>query len=823
MDALKWLGIFVFLGICSKASALQVSVFSVTTKSAILRWARFSGASSYRITVAPKSSSNNQIAFATFGPNTVLGSVNSLSANVMYIFTLEALNSFQDALSSVSVESSTAPNVMDAIQTVKTKDSGTLMASFNLETGATDYIIRIQTTNGFFREDTVSSTPAEIKNLKPYTEYMLSIMSANSGGRSQPSLPLTAKTVLPPPQLLASSPSNDSIIVSWEAVANAVQYTLSIHHFGTNTSVKHNTTGTNLTISGLDAASLYAIEGFAWDLEGREGEGSLIINQTTRSPSPRCANVSMVMNNGVTGLSVSWELNQEVYGSIQYHVMSDQNLTCYSTSNSCTLLPILCGEVHTIRVTASNDAGLSLPSSPVVFTTFPCPPEPSALLESTGGSCTLTWRTVPHADSYLAFINKGDGAEETCNTTGNNCTYRCECGYTYLMSVSALNQAGSGPRGQILNHTTLPCCPEEVLVSAVSTDTLEITWTASRGAQLYETRAADGSEVILCNDTAPLCALSDLSCDSAYSVLVAPCSEISGCNRGCEAHAKNTAPCMPTNLMLNVKNSSRVGVSWTANNTGAIYTVSALGDNAEHTCTTSGNSCDITDLPCGSMYEISVRATGPFGQSLPSYSDSLETEPCCPVNLTVDQVTQAVTNVSWSHAKGAHSFIASLTSTRGHARCHTRDPHCLMGCITCGTNYTVTVEAFSYSGRGSNCSYRGFSSSACCPSGVRLYGLTGSSLRVYWRAAGSRHSYVAEMVGSGSGGGSSNNYTCTASSGESSCDVGSIRCGDVYDVVVAPLTREGTRVQFCPVKQFSVACSGSNVGAVIYRGKRSVD
>ncbi|KAM8873743.1 fibronectin type III domain-containing protein 7-like [Spinachia spinachia] len=800
----------------------SVSVFSVTTKSAILRWARFTGASSYRITVAPKSSPNNQIAFATFSPNTVLGSVNSLSANVMYIFTLEALDSFQGALYSAAVESSTAPNVMDTIQAVKTKDRGTLMASFNSETGATDYIIRIQTTNGFFREDAVSSTPAEIKNLKPYTEYMLSIMSVNSGGRSQPSLPLTAKTVLPPPQLLASSPSNDSIIVSWDAVADAVQYTLSLHHLATNTSVKHNTSSTNLTISGLSAASVYAIEGFAWDLEGREGEGSLIINQTTRKetlrpPSPSCANVSMVKSNGGTGLSVSWELNQEVVGSIQYHVMSDQNLTCNSTSNSCTLLPILCGEVHTIRVTASSDAGLSLPSGPVLFTTFPCQPDSLALVESTEGNCTVTWHTVPYADSYQAFIDKGDGVEDTCNTTSNNCTYNCKCGYTYWISVSALNQAGSSPQGHSLNYTTLPCCPEEVLVYAVSTNTLEITWTASRGAQLYETRAADGSEVILCNDTAPVCALSDLRCDSPYSVLVTPCSEISGCNRGCKAHTKNTAPCMPTNLMLNLKNSSCVSVSWTANNRDAAYTVSALGDDAEHTCTTSGNSCDVTDLPCGSTYEISVRATGLFGHSLPSYSDSLETEPCCAVNLTVDQVTQGVTNVSWSHAKGAHSFITSLTSTRGHARCHTQDSHCLMGCITCGTNYTVTMEAFSYSGRGSNCSYVGFSSSACCPSGVRLYGMSGNSLRVYWRSAGSSHSYVAELQGS------SSNYTCTASAGESSCDVGNIQCGDVYDVVVAPLTQEGNRVLFCPQKPFSVTCSGSNVGAVIYRGKRSVD
>ncbi|XP_075340569.1 fibronectin type III domain-containing protein 7-like [Odontesthes bonariensis] len=819
MGAMKWLGIFILLSICSQAAAQSgtVSIFSATSKTVILRWTRYAGAASYKITAALKSSPSNTIAFATFGPNTVMGSISSLSQDVSYIFTVEALDDSQATLSSASTETSTAPDMMDPITTVKPKDSRTLMVEFNLKSGATQYVIRVQNANGFFREDTVSTSPAEIKLLTPYTEYSLSIMAMNSMGRSQPSAPVTAKTVLAPPQLSTSSPSNDNIVVSWAPVANAVQYTLSIFKFGFNDQVTHNTTNTTLTFLGLDAGSVYVIKGLAWDPEGRKGEGSLYSNQTTRPPTPSSVNLSVVMNNNVAGLSVSWELDTNVYGPIEYHVMSDQNITCNTTSSSCTLPAVGCGEVHTIQVIASNDAGPSHPSNSVTFITFPCPPESLVLVESSEGNCTLMWSTVPYADSFVAFIKKGDGSEESCNTTHNNCTYHCQCGYTYLMSVLAFNSAGGGPEGEGLNHTTVPCCPEAVSVTVVSTDTLEIMWAASRGAELYETRAADSSEVILCNDTAPVCALSDLSCDSAYSVVVTPCNEISGCNRACKAHTKDTAACMPTNLLLDRRNSSSISVSWTANNRNATYTVSADGDHSKHTCITTGNGCDITELPCGSTYEFSVIAASTAGQSLPSYSASLETEPCCPVNLTVDQVTQAMTNVTWSHSKGAHSFITSLMSPRGHARCHTQDSHCLMGCITCGTNYTVTMEAFSHSGRVSNCTYQGFSSSACCPSGIRLYRMAENSLRVYWRSTSSSHSSIAEMVGR------SNNYTCTASPGGNSCDVDNIQCGDVYHVMVSPLTLEGSKVLFCPQRLYSVTCSGSNVGTVIYRGKRSVD
>lgn len=100
------------------------------------------------------------------------------------------------------------------------------------------------------------------------------------------SLTLISSSVLPPPQLSASSPSNDSIVVSWAPVTDAVQYCLSIYKVGSNSDMKQNTSDTNIMVSGLDAGSLYMISGFAWDLRGRQGEGSLYLNQTTRKEAP---------------------------------------------------------------------------------------------------------------------------------------------------------------------------------------------------------------------------------------------------------------------------------------------------------------------------------------------------------------------------------------------------------------------------------------------------------------------------------------------------------------------------------------------------------
>ncbi|KAK7901583.1 hypothetical protein WMY93_018352 [Mugilogobius chulae] len=510
-------------------------------------------------------------------------------------------------------------------------------------------------------------------------------------------------------------------------------------------------------------------------------------------------------------------MDWDVYGEVQYNVTSDQGVSCSSSSLSCELSPVTCGSVYSVEVTAQNSAGPSVPSMPVSFTTVPCPPQNLAVAEATSGSCSFSWDTVAHADRYLASVTNIDGAVKTCNITGTSCDFSCDCGYTYLMSVFALNEAGSSQPGPMINYTTVPCCPTSMNVSLVGTDTLEVEWLPARGAEVYETRAVDSSHTILCNDTAPICVLSYLSCDTPYSVRVRPCNDIRGCNNNCPVHTQDTAACTPTGLSLTQVNSSAVTVSWTDTNRNATFVATATGANS-HSCSSGSTSCHLTGLHCGSTYEVAVTATSAAGASLPSYSEMYETEPCCPDSLTVTQVTQAMTNVSWSSAKGAHTFLTELTSTKGHARCHTEDTHCLMGCITCGTNYTVSMKAYSLSGQKADCSYNGFSSSLCCPSGVKMYRTSADTLRVTWRSTpGLSHPTQVNMTGT------ANPYSCTALPGVNHCDISPVQCGDEYIVVVAPVKADGSTEAFCPHRKYGVTCAAGTVGLILFRGKRSVD
>ncbi|KAM4605287.1 fibronectin type III domain-containing protein 7 [Polymixia lowei] len=794
---------------------ITLSVFTVTSKSMTVRWSSHTGASSYKITATPKNSLQPSV-FAQFSGNFMMGSLNSLSPNTLYTMQVEAMDNALNVLSSAKTEEKTAPEV-PTIEQAYSKQSNSITVEFTEVSGATSYILRAESeTEDYFSETLVTGSPGTVIQLHPFTDYSLSVMSVNSGGRSQPSYPVQIRTVVVAPELNASSPSNDTIHVTWSPVEHAVLYTLCIIQQGSDSRVKLNTTEPMVTFDNLEAGTSYCIKVTAWDPDSRPGDDKTIC-QVTRPPSPGGVHVILTQGRSL-GIAVYWHA---IMGADGYIAHSSNGQNCTATGeNTCVISPLDCGQNQSVSVTARNQAGLSEPSLPEDYITFPCPPENIWVEEHEAGSCWVAWNQVALVEYYMAFIKRDDGAEEQCNTTDTTCQFHCMCGYTYLTTVFAYNQAGSSPQGDVLNYTTIPCCPEDVSVELVSTETLEIMWSSVRGAELYETTAAQTDDVIHCNDTAPVCALSDLKCNSVYSVVVTPCSELRGCNRTCKPHAHETAPCSPEIVNVTQIDSSTVRVLFSAaNGPGATCTVTAVGRTDRHTCHSQSTSCELTQLPCGTTYEVIAVATTAAGRSLPSYSMPLETGPCCPTVVNVEQVTQAMTNVTWSPGRGARSYVTALTSPRGHAKCHTLDTHCMMGCITCGTNYSVSLEAISSTGHKSQCNYHGFSSSACCPTSVKLYRMANNSLRVYWRSSGppKTQNHTVDLYGT------SSNYTCVPAPTSSSCDVQEVMCGDVYTVVVAPVALDGGRVRFCPHRMYSVSCSGSNVGMVIYRGKRSVD
>ncbi|XP_051868289.1 fibronectin type III domain-containing protein 7-like [Pristis pectinata] len=794
-----------------------LTIYTVTSRSISARWSKYVGAHSYKLSAASNTATGQPV-FVHFNNRFVLGTVTNLLPATQYNVRVEVLDSSGNVLAEAQTQHQTAPDIPSNIKAYS-KTSNSITVNWSAVPKATGYVLKAKAGNSITKI-IVNDSSGTLTGLQPHTSYIISVQSLNPGGNSQPSLPVETRTVLDAPVIHSSSPNFHTIMVSLEPVPQAVRYSfIIIRSDAVGNKIKKTTTSTNATFADLNPGTWYTIKAYALDANGISGDDKMK-EQVTRPFAPQAVRVVLTSDSmsKSLGVVVTWNASEGSTDYLAVPIEKSRNVAqnCTSKSTSCVISPIQCGIQYNVTVVAFNEAGPSDPANPTEFTSVPCSPHDIKVQEMHPGNLTVSWSQSSLTDYYTAFVKRDDGLEVTCNTTLKRCYFQSECGFTYFISVFSYNKAGQSPPGNVLNYTTVPCCPTQVKTLFVSSDTIEVKWDSVRGAEMYETKAQDVGSVVFCNDTSTICTLSGLKCNTHYNVTIYSYSDIRGFNNSCQRKSITTGPCSPRILNITKMNPTTVNISWQQNNIDAMYNVTVFGKDEIKSCNSSGCSCEITHLPCGSTFSVSAVATTPEGRSLPSYSIPLETAPCCPNSFTVIQITQSITNVSWTAATGAQSYTTLLESPKGQAKCHTGENHCLLGCITCSTNYTVSLLAISKTGMVSECSYQGYSSSGCCPSAVKLYRLGSNALRVYWHASASVN-YVVNVTSDNA------NFTCSPTTNVTYCDINEIYCGDLYTVVVSPISTDGSIVTFCPMKMYSVSCSMNSGAMVIYRGKRSLE
>ncbi|KAK1328876.1 hypothetical protein QTO34_011046 [Cnephaeus nilssonii] len=678
----------------------------------------------------------------------------------------------------------TAPEI-PTIDQAYSKISNSITVEWATVPGATSYLLAAKDGDTVI-ETTVANSPGTVTGLKAATLYQITVRSISAAGRSQASPPKQAKTVLAAPVLEVSSPSSDSILVQWGAVYMATGFSVSLMRAnGLGRIWKENTTNTTLTFTSLDAGTLYTIKAYAWNANGTPGDDSTC-NQRTGPRAP--ADIQVSFDSGALTASVSWAPTEGASNYTALARSTSSQLSCSTAARSCTISALRCGTEYLISVSARNDAGSSRSASAVTLKTIACAPGGVTIQEDPPGHLSVSWSNVDLGDYYVAFVKSDDGLEVHCNTSLTQCDFPSECGFTYFISVFAYNKAGQSPLGDVFNYTTAPCCPSDINPVLVSSDRVEMVWSPVRGAELYETRAADGFNVVECNDTAPACTLSALECDTKYNVTVHSFSEARGSNTSCASRFITTAPCSPEIQSLSKDALSVTHVHWTSRNRGATYTVTARGTRG---CT--GAAAPARPAPWAACPAAPL--------------------PCCPAGLTVTQVTQSVVNVSWTVGTRALTYVTVLASRTGQSQCHTHQNHCLLGCVTCGVNYTVALKAISATGLTADCAYQRYASVNPCPCLSGLYGWALMASGSAGEPPGAPPTTALTSTAPKAF------FTCSPSAGLSFCDVTEIPCGDVYTVMVSPVAETGLKLTFCPKKIYSVTCSGSTLGMERVEGR----
>ncbi|XP_027882788.1 uncharacterized protein fndc7b [Xiphophorus couchianus] len=491
---------------------------------------------------------------------------------------------------------------------------------------------------------------------------------------------------------------SNSAAVTWEWASGALSYVA----VGVTTDGKHrarcNNTMTYCDLSDLQCGQTYYVSVFSLD-ESCSGVES---NQTLVRTAPCLPqNVTVEAKCAEKAMVVSWAPNPDAqYFHVAVVSSTGARLYCNSSTNSCTIGDLPCGQHYNVTVISVRDACESKPSAVVATCSAPCvPTKPNGHLDCVSNSAWVSWTESQGASSYYVLATEASGHNSSCTSSSSLCEVAdLKCGTLYTFHVTAVNKQCSSNHSSTFEIETGPCALERVTATpAFNNDTILVEWKQTLNSPLYlVTAEAEDKSVISCNSSSNQCVLQDARCGQHYSVIVSASSDKCSSLRSPPTKIKTT-PCVPSNVTVVSQCQDRGAVvSWEKSLVATSYRLTARGqDGHVVACNNTANNCSLSALHCGQAYGVSITAVGENSTSYPS-NDTFRTVPCAPSNLAVDIDCQTnYARLSWAHTDGAVKYFSRVSSAAGEAfHCDSSNTSCTLKNLQCGGNYNFTVTAF---------------------------------------------------------------------------------------------------------------------------------
>uniref|UniRef100_A0AAY5EDR8 Fibronectin type-III domain-containing protein n=1 Tax=Electrophorus electricus TaxID=8005 RepID=A0AAY5EDR8_ELEEL len=298
---------------------------------------------------------------------------------------------------------------------------------------------------------------------------------------------------------------------------------------------------------------------------------------------------------------------------------------------------------------------LAVPLPPV-----PCIPTGVSVTRSCDrNEALVSWGPSQGALSYRALAQSRKNDTSSCESAGNvtSCVLRnlsCSTVYTVkvvsvgdqcssLLSAASVFSTGVGrhERSSRMHNAVLAdvftsclclqSVPCKVTIGSVylncSTDSLLLNWTATAASVVYTAVArATSGQVSSCSTNFTSCEITQLACGQAHNVaaLQVASGSAANCARIVCVHFNPlspfylsflplsfSAPCHPVNVLSNINCSTQTAhVQWLSDGGVESYQVHVVGTRGHMAgCNTTRTSCDVHNLLCGDVYNVSVIAT----------------------------------------------------------------------------------------------------------------------------------------------------------------------------------------------------------------------
>uniref|UniRef100_A0A4W5K701 Fibronectin type-III domain-containing protein n=1 Tax=Hucho hucho TaxID=62062 RepID=A0A4W5K701_9TELE len=525
-------------------------------------------------------------------------------------------------------------------------------------------------------------------------------------------------------------------------------------------------------------------------------------NPTSISSAMDCfSNIAVVM----------WAVSE---GGAEYYTATvehedGQSKSCMSSSIQCGLPDLRCGQNYTVTVTASNQHCHSDPSVVNTLTTVPCvPTHVVAVMDCSDNTAAVTWSPTQGALSYRAVAQSPRGAISSCESTDPQCTLaNLICGMPYTVQVVAVNERCSSLPSHMAEFQTVPCTPEITgVILDCYTDSALLEWAYAEGAVSYTATAQSGDEqTATCNTNHTNCELMELACGQTYIVTLR--ASDGQCDSFQSTSEKvSSVPCPPQAVVSQLNclaNSARV--EWEISSGVDSYTVQAMSMEGDVTgCETDGNICSISDLICGSTYNISVYAVSNKCNVSESAIIQMQTVPCVPEQLEANMdCDSGSVSVSWESSNGATSYTAVAQGNGGYtSSCNSSDTSCQFPELLCGLSYSITVQASDHVCNSADSSAVQLNTLLCEPQNVSAQMECGSNAGlVSWEQGELVSSYLVRAV-------SPDGHRTQCDSNATSCRLPSMHCGQRYNLTVT--AQDGS-------------CDNSNAYLTLQSGRLLID
>ena len=411
-----------------------------------------------------------------------------------------------------------------------------------------------------------------------------------------------------------------------------------------------------------------------------------------------------------------------------------------SATPSFSFSTLTCGTSYVLGVEAFDAAGNTSTRPAITATTSACadttpPTAPSALAAGsvTRTSLVLSWTGSTDNVGVAGYRIFRDGVSAGTSATPSFSFSTLTCGTSYVLGVEVFDAAGNTSTRPAITATTSACAdttpptaPSALAAGSVTRTSLVLSWTGSTdnvgvaGYRIFRDGVSAGTSAT------PSFSFSTLTCGTSY-VLGVEAFDAAGNTSArpaitatTSACADTTPPTAPASFSAGTTGTTSIATSWAASTDNVGVAGYTLYRNGVSAGTATSPLFTFAGLTCGTSYTLGVEAFDAAGNVSPRASITASTSACPDVTApsapaSFSAGTTGTTSIATSWASSTDNVgVAGYTLYRNGVSAGTAtSPLFTFAGLTCGTSYTLGVEAFDAAGNVSPRTSITASTSAC--------------------------------------------------------------------------------------------------------------